>query len=78
MAENGASNGNGHRSISEIIQDRAVIDEALDKAFYRAVKLHREANIPMSFCDKAGKPYEKSAWDVEIPEKYKDLETFRY
>jgi hypothetical protein len=80
MAENGTSsgNGNGHKSITEIIRDRTAIDEALDKAFYRAVKLHREANVPMSFCDKNGNPYSKDAKDIEIPEKYADLEAFRY
>jgi hypothetical protein len=31
------------------------VEEALDQAFYRAVLLHREANVPMTFCDKAGK-----------------------
>lgn len=80
MAENGTStsNGNGQKSISEIIRDRTAIDEALDKAFYRAVKLHREANVPMSFTDENHKPYKMDAQDIEIPEKYADLEPFRY
>lgn len=80
MADNGTlnGNGNGHRSITELIDDRALIDEALDKAFYRAVKLHREANVPMSFTDDDGKPYKMDAKDIEIPEKYADLEPFRY
>lgn len=80
MAENGPDNGNGngHRSITEIIDDHTAIDEALDKAFYRAVKLHREANVPMSFTDDNGKPYKMDAKDIEIPEKYADLEPFRY
>ena len=53
MAENGISNGNGngHKTISEIIDDRVAIDEALDKAFYRAVLLHRQANVPMTFSE---------------------------
>jgi hypothetical protein len=82
MAENGTSrvnrNGDSPKSISEIIRDRTAIDEALDKAFYRAVKLHREANVPMSFTDENHKPYEMDAKDIEIPEKYADLEPFRY
>ncbi len=80
MAENGAYNGsgNGHKSIAQIIDERVTIDEALDKAFYRAVKLHREANVPMSFTDEEGKPYKLDARDIEIPEKYADLEPFRY
>jgi hypothetical protein len=82
MAENGTlpvnGNGNHAKSITEIIDDHTAIDEALDKAFYRAVKLHREANVPMSFCDKDGNPYSKDANDIEIPEKYADLEPFRY
>ena len=80
MAENGicAGNGDGHKSIAQIIDERVAIDEALDKAFYRAVKLHREANVPMSFSDKDGKLYTKDAHDIEIPEKYADLEPFRY
>jgi hypothetical protein len=78
MAENGIHNGNGHKTISEIIDDRVAIDEALDKAFYRTVKLHREANVPMSFTDENGKPYKQDAHEIEIPEKYADLEPFRY
>lgn len=80
MPDNGTynGNGNGQRSISELVRDRALIDEALDKAFYRAVKLHREANVPMSFSDKDGKLCTKDPHDIEIPEKYSDLEPFRY
>lgn len=82
MVEKGTShaNGNGERpkSITEIIRDRTAIDEALDKAFYRAVKLHREANVPMSFTHENHKPYKMDAKDIEIPEKYADLEPFRY
>lgn len=68
----------GQESITEIIDHHTAIDEALDKAFYRAVKLHREANVPMSFTDDNHKPYEMDAKDIEIPEKYADLEPFRY
>jgi predicted DNA-binding protein len=68
----------GQKTISEIIRDGTAIDEALDKAFYRAVKLHREANVPMSFTDENHKPYEMDAKDIEIPEKYADLAPFRY
>jgi hypothetical protein len=82
MAENGAPHANGKgarpKSITEIIDDRTAIDEALDKALYRAVKLHREANVPMSFTDENHKPYKMDAKDIEIPEKYADLEPFRY
>ena len=49
-------NGNGHKTVSEIIEEWTPIEEALDKAFYRAVLLRREANVPMTFCDKDGKP----------------------
>jgi hypothetical protein len=80
MAENGAPHANGKgarpKSITEIIDDRTAIDETLDKAFYRAVKLHRE--VPMSFTDENHKPYKMDAKDIEIPEKYADLEPFRY
>jgi predicted DNA-binding protein len=68
----------GQKTISESIRDGTAIDEALDKAFYRAVKLHREANVPMSFTDENHKPYEMDAKDIEIPEKYADLAPFRY
>ncbi len=80
MAENGIhnGNGNGHQTISEIIREGTAVNEALDKAFYRAVKLHREANVPMSFTDDNGKPYKQDAHEIEIPEKYADLEPFRY
>ncbi len=40
--------------------------------------LHREGNVPMSFTDDDGKPYKMDAKDIEIPEKYADLEPFRY
>jgi hypothetical protein len=73
-----AENGNGHKSISEIIEEWTPVEEALDKAFYRAVLLHRQANVPMTFCDKDGKPYEQDAREIPIPEKYADLEPFRY
>ncbi len=75
MAENGS--GNRSRSISELMQDHDLINEALDKAFYRAVKLHREALVPMVFCE-GQKVIEKDPWDIPIPEKYADLEPFRY
>jgi hypothetical protein len=75
MSENGS--GNGSRSISELMQDHDLINDALDKAFYRAVKLHREAHVDMVFC-KDGKTVLKDPWDITIPEKYKDLEPFRY
>jgi hypothetical protein len=34
------------KTISEIISDGVTVNEALDKAFYRAVLLHRQANNP--------------------------------
>ena len=72
-----AENGNGSRSISELMQDHDLINDALDKAFYRAVKLHREAHVDMVFCEN-GKTVFTDPWDIPIPEKYKDLEPFRY
>jgi len=72
-----AENGNGHKTITEIIREGTEIEKALDKAFYRAVLLHREANVPMSF-SKNGKPYEVDAHDIPIPDEYANLEPFRY
>ena len=72
-----SENGNGQRTISEIINDGVTVNEALDKAFYRAVLLHRQADVPMTFSDN-GKPLEVDAKDIPIPEQYADLEPFRY
>jgi hypothetical protein len=72
-----AENGNGHRTVTEIIDDGVSVNEALDKAFYRAVLLHRQANVPMTFSED-GKMVEVDAKDVLIPEKYAGLEPFRY
>lgn len=69
---------NPHKTISEIIQEWTPVEEALDKAFYRAVLLHREANVRMTFCDEHGQPYEQDAHEIPIPEKYAGLEPFRY
>jgi hypothetical protein len=71
-------NGNGKRTISEIINDGVTVNEALDKAYYRAVLLHRQANVPMVFSDDNGKPVEVDAKDIPIPEQYANLEPFRY
>jgi hypothetical protein len=54
------------------------VEEALGKAFYGAVLLHRQANVAMTFCDKDGKPYGRDAHEIPIREKYADLEPFRY
>jgi hypothetical protein len=37
------------------------------KPSIRALKLHCEANVPMSFTDENDKPYEMDAKDIEIP-----------
>jgi hypothetical protein len=71
-----ANNGNGARTITEIIDDGVSVKEALNKAFYRAVLLHRQANVPMTFSEN-GKPIEVDAKDIPIPEQYADLEPFR-
>jgi hypothetical protein len=68
---------NGQRTISEIIRDGVTVNEALDKAFYRAVLLHRQANVPMVFSEN-GKPVRVDAKDIPIPEQYANLEPFRY
>ncbi len=73
-----SQNGNGNKSITQIIQEGTEVEKALDKAFYRAVLLHRQANVPMSFCDENGKPYTQDAKDIPIPEEYANLEPFRY
>ena len=65
------------KTITEIIDDGVSVNEALDKAFYRAVLLHRQANVPMSFFEN-GQPVEVDAHDIPIPEKYANLEPFRY
>jgi hypothetical protein len=70
-------NGNGARTITEIIDDGVSVREALDKAFYRAVLLHRQANVPMIFSED-GKPVSVDAKDIPIPEQYANLEPFRY
>ena len=70
-------NRNGQRTITEIIDDGVTVNEALDKAFYRAVLLHRQANVPMTFSEN-GKMVVVDAKDVPIPEQYADLEPFRY
>jgi hypothetical protein len=44
-------NGNGAKSIVQIIDEGTAVEEALDKAFYRAVKLHREAHVAMVFTE---------------------------
>jgi hypothetical protein len=72
-----AENGNGARTISEIIDDGVTVNEALDKAFYRAVLLHRQANVPMTFSE-GGKMVIIDAKDIPIPEQYANLEPFRY
>lgn len=72
-----SDNGNGTRTITEIIDDGVTVNEALDKAFYRAVLLHRQANVPMSFTEN-GKMVEVDAKDIPIPEQYANLEPFRY
>ena len=72
-----AENGNGQRTITEIIDDGVTVDEALDKAFYRAVLLHRQANVPMTFSED-GKMVVVDAKDIPIPEQYANLEPFRY
>jgi hypothetical protein len=72
-----AENGNGSRTITEIIDDGVSVKEALTKAYYRAVLLHRQANVPMTFGDN-GKPLEVDAKDIPIPEQYANLEPFRY
>jgi len=72
-----AENGNGARSISEIIRDGVTVNEALDKAFYRAVLLHRQANVPMTFTEE-GQIVTVDAKDIPIPEQYANLEPFRY
>jgi len=72
-----SENGNGQRTISEIINAGVTVNEALDKAFYRAVLLHRQANVPMVFSED-GKPVRVDAKDIPIPEQYANLEPFRY
>lgn len=72
-----AENGNGSKSISHIIRDGVTVDAALDKAFYRAVLLHRQANVPMIFSED-GKPVRVDAKDIPIPGQYANLEPFRY
>ena len=72
-----AENGNGSRTISEVIRDGVTVKEALDKAFYRAVLLHRQANVPMTFTED-GKIVTVDAKDISIPEQYANLEPFRY
>lgn len=72
-----SDNGNGTRTIADIIDDGVTVNEALDKAFYRAVLLHRQANVPMSFTEN-GKMVEVDAKDIPIPEQYANLEPFRY
>lgn len=72
-----AENGNGAKTITEIIDDGVSVREALDKAFYRAVLLHRQANVPMTFSED-GKMVIVDAKDIPIPEQYANLEPFRY
>jgi hypothetical protein len=72
-----AESGNGARTITEIIDDGVTVNEALDKAYYRAVLLHRQANVPMTFTEN-GKMVEVDAQDIPIPEQYANLEPFRY
>lgn len=70
-------NGNGEKSISEIIREWTPVEEALDKAFYRAVLLHRQANVPMTFY-RDDQVVSVDAKDIPIPPQYADLEPFRY
>jgi hypothetical protein len=72
-----SENGNGARTITEIIDDGVTVKEALTKAFYRAVLLHRQANVPMTFTED-DKVVEVDAKDIPIPEQYANLEPFRY
>jgi hypothetical protein len=65
------------KTISEIINDGVTVNEALDKAFYRAVLLHRQANVPMVFAED-GQPVKVDAHDIPIPDQYANLEPFRY
>ncbi len=67
MSENG----------TQTTPDLATIEEALDKAFYRAVLLHRQAGVPMTFCED-DKIVKVDAKDIPIPDKYANLEPFRY
>jgi hypothetical protein len=73
-----SENGDRQKTIAEIIAEWTPVEEALDRAFYRAVLLHREANVPMTFADEDGKPYQQDAHEIPIPEKYAGLEPFRY
>jgi hypothetical protein len=72
-----SESGNGARTITEIIDDGDTVNEALDKAFYRAVLLHRQADVPMTFSEN-GKMVIVDAKDIPIPEQYANLEPFRY
>lgn len=72
-----SQNGNGQKSISEILREWTPVEEALDKAFYRAVLLHRQANVPMTFY-RHEKTISVDAKDIPIPPQYADLEPFRY
>jgi hypothetical protein len=73
-----SNNGNGQKSISDIIREWTPVEEALDKAYYRAVLLHRQANVPMTFCDDKDQVISVDAKDIPIPPQYADLEPFRY
>jgi hypothetical protein len=66
-----------NRTVTEIIRDGVTVKRALDKAFYRAVLLHRQANVPMTFGED-GKIVQVDAKDIPIPDEYADLEPFRY
>ena len=65
------------KSISEIIREGTAVEEALDKAFYRAVLLHREAKVPMSFF-RGGKVVLVDPEEIPIPPQYANLTPFRY
>jgi hypothetical protein len=40
-----SENGNGARTITEIIDDGVTVNEALDKAFYRAIRQPRTLSL---------------------------------
>ncbi len=72
-----AENSSVRKSIGEIMREGTAVEEALDKAFYRAVLLHRQAKVTMSFY-RGGKVVEVDPDDIPIPPQYANLEPFRY
>ena len=67
MATSETLNKSADEVLKDKLQDSRAIEAAVQRGFYKAVIKHRQANVPMVFCDDNGRIYEVSPFDVPIP-----------